>query len=329
MKNTLTEENTNTHEMTQPNYSLKTKINLIKKDFKESPKRKLNFSDDIPLSAAQKAKLSINYVFLSIWALIILTPFISIIVASFNGAHPSLIYFTQFTFTGENYSKLINDTSFGFWFMNSIYISISTMIITLLAVSLTGYAYSRFRFKGKHISIMTILLVQMIPSSASLVAFIVIHEMISNTIAIPAWMILVFIYSGTNTTANTFILKGYLDGISKEIDDSGKIDGCGNVKLYFKIIMPLACPMLAVIAIGSFIGPFNDVLLPSLLLTADTQRTLPVGLQSLLQADALTGLPRQPLYAAGSVITAIPILTIFLISQRYMVSGLSAGGVKG
>ena len=113
-----------------------------------------------------------------------------------------------------------------------------------------------------------------------------------------------------------------------EIDDSAKLDGCGNVKTYIRIIMPLARPMLAIIALWSFIGPFGDVILPKLLISDPQQYTLPVGLYSLLQPNSNKEV-FQPLYAAGSLITALPITGAFMYSQKHLVSGLASGGVKG
>ncbi|MDK2819334.1 MAG: ABC transporter permease subunit, partial [Mycoplasmataceae bacterium] len=127
---------------------------------------------------------------------------------------------------------------------------------------------------------------------------------------------------------NTFVLKGYLDSISTEIDDSAKLDGCGNVKTYIRIIMPLARPMLAIIALWSFIGPFGDVILPKILISDPQQYTLPVGLYSLLQPNSNREV-FQPLYAAGALITSLPITGAFMYSQKHLVSGLASGGVKG
>jgi arabinogalactan oligomer/maltooligosaccharide transport system permease protein len=123
------------------------------------------------------------------------------------------------------------------------------MLVTVFMVSLTGYAYSRFRFKGRKISILAIMLIQMIPSILALIAFYIINKLLNESLGVPAYASLIIIYSGGAIAGNTFVLKGYLDSISMEIDDSAKLDGCGNVKTYIRIIMPLARPMLAIIAL--------------------------------------------------------------------------------
>ena len=201
------------------------------------------------------------------------------------------------------------------------------MLLTVAIVSLTGYAYSRFRFKGRRVSIMLIMLIQMVPAVSALIALYIINELLNQTIQILPLITLIIIYSGGSIAGNTFVLKGYLDSISTEIDDSAKIDGCGNFKTYIRIIMPLAKPMLMIIALWSFIGPFGDVILPKILLTSPRSYTLPIGLYSLLIPNSNKEI-FQPIYAAGSLITAIPITALFIYSQKHLVSGLTTGGVK-
>ena len=137
---------------------------------------------------------------------------------------------------------------------------------------------------------------------------------------------LVLIYSGGGIVGNPFILKGYIDSISRELDDAAKIDGCSNMGVYRLIIMPIARPMLAIIALWSFIGPFMDYMLPKVLLTNSKDYTLTVGLFTLIN-DART--MNAPAFAAGGLLTAIPIIILFISLQNQLVSGLSSGSVKG
>ncbi len=294
-------------------------------------KKKVNLKDTLKLTPLQKAKTSMVYVLLILWTVIILLPVVGIIIASLNERDIHYINFNDIQF-GFNNFKMLFDTGkgmyFGYWLINSLIISIITMIVSVLVVSLTGYAYSRFRFKGKRVSLMAIMLIQMIPSISALIAFYIIGQLLNQSFGISGIATLIIIYSGGGIAGNTFVLKGYLDSISSEIDDSAKIDGCGNFKTYFRIIMPLAKPMLMLIALWSFIGPFGDVILPKILLNEPKLYTLPVGLHSLLQPNSNREI-FQPVYAAGALITAVPIATLFIYSQKHMVSGLSQGGVKG
>ncbi|MBR4025351.1 MAG: ABC transporter permease subunit [Mycoplasmataceae bacterium] len=302
------------------------------KKVSDSKKSKINTKDTLRLTAIQKARTGFVYVLLILWTCIILLPVIGVLISSLNVADSNYISFDfkTFKFGFNNFASLFktgNGIYFGNWMLNSLFISVWTMIITVVIVSLTGYAYSRFRFKGRRVSIMIIMLIQMIPSISALIAIYIINELLNQTLHILPIFTLIIIYSGGSIAGNTFVLKGYLDSVSQEIDDSAKIDGCGNFKTYIRIIMPLARPMLMIIALWSFIGPFGDVILPKILLNNPITYTLPVGLHSLLIPNSQQQV-YQPLYAAGALITAIPITALFIYSQRHMVSGLTTGGVK-
>ncbi len=296
----------------------------------KSKRGRVNSKDTLKLTPLQKARTGLVYVLLILWSCIILLPIIGVLIASLNGNSQNYIDFNKFILSFKNFAYLF-DTSkgiyFGNWLVNSLFISVYTMLITVVVVSLTGYAYSRFRFKGRRVSLMTIMLIQMVPSISALIALYIINELLNQSIHILPVITLIIIYSGGGIAGNTFVLKGYLDSVSKEIDDSAKIDGCGNFKTYIRIIMPLARPMLMIIALWSFIGPFGDVILPKILLNSPSTYTLPVGLYSLLIPNTDKQI-FQPVYAAGALITAIPITALFIYSQRHMVSGLTTGGVK-
>ncbi|MGL4183681.1 MAG: sugar ABC transporter permease [Metamycoplasmataceae bacterium] len=298
---------------------------------KDEMERKINLSDDIKLNILGKAKLGMAYTLLICWSVIILVPILGLVIASFNVSDPQFINLTDIQLGIDNFQKLFEKENgiFVRWLVNSLVVSILTMILTILFVSLTGYAYSRFRFKGRKASILSIMLIQMVPSLLALIVLYIISQLLKESFGIPAIGSLIIIYSGGSIAGNTFVLKGYLDSISNEIDDSAKIDGCGNFKAYIRIIMPLARPMLAIIGLWSFIGPFGDVILPRILLLGNRELyTLPIGLFELLSPDS-NRLVFQPLYAAGALITSIPIACAFIYSQKHLVSGLSSGGVKG
>ena len=304
--------------------------NFEPKKIAKEKRAHINVKDTLKQTPLQKAKLGMVYVMLIMWACIILLPVIGIFIASINTSSENNINFNDFKLGFENFLYLFREDKgiyFLDWLVNSLFVSVYTMLLTVAIVSLTGYAYSRFRFKGRRISIMLIMLIQMIPAVSALIALYIINELLNQTIKILPLITLIIIYSGGSIAGNTFVLKGYLDSISTEIDDSAKIDGCGNFKTYIRIIMPLAKPMLMIIALWSFIGPFGDVILPKILLTSPRSYTLPIGLYSLLIPNSNKEI-FQPVYAAGSLITAIPITALFIYSQKHLVSGLTTGGVK-
>ncbi|MGI6441889.1 MAG: sugar ABC transporter permease [Peptoniphilaceae bacterium] len=285
-------------------------------------------SDRKPLSAAGKVLLAITYLILILWSVVILWPLAQMVINAFNGNQGQYIIMgNNFRFSLQHFSYLFTETLYLRWVANTLFIAIATGFLTLLFVSFTGYAYSRFRFKGRKASLMAIMLIQTIPAFAGITAYFTIHSIIAD---IAPWftrqMLLVLIYSAGSIAGNTFILKGYIDSISTELDDAARIDGCGHMQVYRIIIMPIARPMLAVIGLWSFIGPFMDYMMPRILLTSPESYTLAAGLFTLIQ-DMRT--MNQPAFAAGGLLTAIPIVILFLSLQKQLVSGLAAGSVKG
>lgn len=288
----------------------------------------LYLSDLTPLSTAGKIALGLIYVLLIIWAAVILVPLLIMTISSFNSNQGQYISLnSDFIFGLDNFKYLFEKTHFVRWVLNTLKIATITTLLTLIFVSFTGYAYSRFRFKGKKASLMTIMLVQIIPAFAGITAYYAIHSIVSGIIPVfSRSAMLILIYAGGAIATNTFILKGYLDSISPELDEAARIDGCSNFQVYRLIIMPLARPMLAIIALQCFIGPFLDYMMPKILLTNPNDYTLATGLFTLIN-DMRT--MNQPAFAAGGFLSAIPVMLLFLALQDELVSGLSSGAVKG
>ena len=288
----------------------------------------LYLSDKQPLSISGKILLTITYIILISWAVAILWPLYQMVLSAFNGKQQQYLMLNDdFIFSKRHFEYLFKNTLFLQWTKNTIFIAVATAILTLIIVSLTGYAYSRYRFKGKKISLMSMMLIQTIPTFAGITAYFTMYSVIADkNPGFTRQMMLVLIYAGGGIANNTFILKGYIDSLSTELDDAAKIDGCSNLQVYRLIIMPIARPMLALIALWSFIGPFMDYLLPKVLLTSPESYTLAAGLFTLIN-DFRT--LNQPAFAAGGLLTAIPIVILFIALQKELVSGLSQGSVKG
>lgn len=292
-------------------------------------KNDLYLSDKQPLTLLGTLGLILTYLILIGWAFIILWPLAQMLKASFNGVQINYLILNgdEYEFSFKHFRFLFEETMYLKWVKNTIFIAVSTALLTLLFVSFTGFAYSRYRFKGRKASLMSIMLVQTIPAFAGITAYYTLHTIIASiTPAFTRQMMLILIYSAGGIAGNTFILKGYLDSISTELDDAARIDGCSSMKVYRLIIMPIAKPMLAIIALWSFIGPFMDYLLPKVLLTNVESYTLAAGLYTLIN-DKFDF--NQPAFAAGGLLTAIPIVLMFILLQRQLVSGLSKGSVKG
>jgi arabinogalactan oligomer/maltooligosaccharide transport system permease protein len=291
-------------------------------------KEDLYLSDKQPLSVSGKILLVITYIILISWAVAILWPLFQMILSAFNGKQEQYLMLNdQFTFSLKHFEYLFKHTLFLKWAKNTILIALATAALTLIIVSFTGYAYSRYRFKGKKASLMAMMLIQAIPTFAGITAYFTMYSVMSSiNPGFTRQMMLVLIYAGGGIANNTFILKGYIDSISTELDDAAKIDGCSNLQVYRLIIMPIARPMLALIALWSFIGPFMDYLLPKVLLTSPETYTLAAGLFTLIN-DVRT--LNQPAFAAGGLLTAIPVVILFIALQKELVSGLTQGSVKG
>jgi len=291
-------------------------------------KEKLYLSDKPPLTLPGIIGLTFSYTVLFTWVIAILWPLFQMVISAFNGQQQQYIMAnTNFAFSTRHFEYLFTETLYLQWVKNTLFIAGATAILTLIVVSFTGYAYSRYRFTGRKASLMAIMLIQTIPTFAGITAYFTMHSIVSSIIPeFSRQMMLILIYTGGGIASNTFILKGYIDSVSTELDDAAKIDGCSNFDVYRLIIMPIARPMLTIIALWSFIGPFMDYLLAKVLLTNPSSYTLAAGLFTLI-SDFRT--LNQPAFAAGGLLTAIPIVILFIVLQKQLVSGLTSGSVKG
>lgn len=227
--------------------------------------------------------------------------------------------------TFDHYKEIFDPEKSNYltWYWNTIKICIITMISSVIVISLMAYSFSRYRFVGRKNGLTTFLILQMIPNFAALIAIFVLAQV---TGLLDTHLGLILIYVGGAIPMNTWLMKGYLDSIPKELDESARMDGAGHFRIFFQIIMPLAKPIIAVVALFTFITPFTDFILAKVMLRSPEQYTLAVGLYEMVSrkygAEFTT-------FAAGSILIAIPISILFLSFQKYFVSGLTAGGTKG
>ena len=226
-----------------------------------------------------------------------------------------------------NYEGL-SDTRFWEWMVNSLYVSITTGIGTVLMGAAAAYAFSRFRFTGRRAGLTTLLIIQMFPQMLAFVAIFLL--LISLGEVVPALglnsrIALICVYLGGALGMNTFLMYGFFNTVPREIDEAAKIDGASHAQIFWTIILRLVAPILAVVALLSFIGSFSDFLLAKLILQSEQNWTLAVGMYQWVsnQTDANWGL-----FTAGAVISAIPVIVLFLFLQKYIVGGLTAGSVK-
>ena len=226
-----------------------------------------------------------------------------------------------------NYEAL-SDTRFWTWVGNSLMISITTGIGTVLMGAAAAYAFSRFRFSGRRAGLTTLLIIQMFPQMLAFVAIFLLLISLGEVIpglGLNSRIGLIAVYLGGALGMNTFLMYGFFNTVPREIDEAAKIDGATHAQIYWTIILRLVSPILAVVALLSFIGTFGEFILAKVILQSERNWTLAVGLYGWVsdRLDANWGL-----FAAGAVISAIPVLTLFLLLQKYIVGGLTAGSVK-
>lgn len=265
-----------------------------------------------------------TYFYMVTLSVVILYPLLITCLTAFKDSEVQAF---TLNFTGpwtlNNFSELFSATLYGRWYLNTLVISFFTMVIQVAVVTLAGYTYSRYNFAGKKWSLTFFLVVQMVPTMAALTAFYVLGMLING---LDHYWYLTLIYIGGGSPMNTWLMKGYFDTVPYDFDESAKLDGAGNFTIFWKIVMPLVKPMIAVQALWAFMGPFGDFMTAKYLLREDANLTVAVGLQQFIQDPKDQ---QVALFAAGAILIAVPICALFFYLQKYFVTGLTAGGAKG
>jgi len=230
--------------------------------------------------------------------------------------------------SADNYAALA-ETRFWTWMLNTLYVGGVAAIGAVLMGAAAAYAFSRFRFAGRRAGLTSLLIIQMFPQTVAFVAVFLLLLALGEVVpalGINSRLALICVYLGGALGANTFLMYGFFNSIPIELDESAKIDGASHAQIFWRIIMPLVTPVLAVVALLAFISAFGDFILAKIVLTSEDNWTLAVGMYQWV-SNQLTS--RWGIFAAGSVLASIPVLVLFLSLQRYIVGGLTAGSVKG
>ena len=235
--------------------------------------------------------------------------------------------FTKISF--QNYVDLGGEGSaYWLWVINSLIVSSVTAVGTVLMGAAAAYAFSRFRFKGRRATLTSLLLVQMFPQMLAFVALYLLLLGIQDifpVIGLNSKLGLICVYLGGALGSNTFLLYGFFNSIPRSLDEAAMIDGATHAQTFWTIIMPLVRPVLAVVGLLSFISSLGDFVIAKVVLQDQSQFTLAVGMY-MWAADERTA--PWGIFAAGAVLAAIPVILLFQYLQKYIVSGLTAGGVK-
>ena len=224
----------------------------------------------------------------------------------------------------KNYIRLIQETDYIQWYRNTGYIAVLTMLFSVLLNTLTAFVFARFDFKGKKAGLLSVMLLQMFPSFMGLTA---IYMIALNFGMLDNLNMLVIIYVAGSVPTNVWLVKGNLMNLPKSIDEAAYIDGATKLQIFTRILMPLSRPIISFIALTSFIAPWMDFMLPRFLIKSTDNQTLAVGL--FLMTDTRSPTVDLTAFCAGAVLIAVPIATLYMICQRFLIAGLAAGANKG
>ncbi|WP_246367158.1 sugar ABC transporter permease [Paraliobacillus salinarum] len=251
-----------------------------------------------------------------IWTVMMsINPGTNMLVTQLIPESPTLEHY-KWLFTSPNSDYLI-------WYRNSLGVAIANSLGSVVITSLIAYAFSRYKFIGRKYGLYMFLLLQMFPALMGMVALYI----LLTTIGLADSLIgLTIIYLGGQIPFNAWLVKGYFDTIPRELDEAAKIDGAGHLRIFTTIMLPLAKPILAVVALFNFMAPFMDFLLPRIVLTSPEKYTLALGLYNFINDQFSTNFTR---FSAGAILIAVPIALVFLLLQRYLIGGLTAGATKG
>lgn len=259
-----------------------------------------------------------------IWVMIAITLFPIVAVISASMAKGDA--FTQTTFfpaewTLENYKKLIEKTDFLTWVKNSLLICTTVALIQLALSVPAAFAFSKLRFWGRKNGLMSLLILQMFPTTMALPA--IIGVVYTYNLSNRPWILILILAGGS--AYNIWLLKGAIDGIPDELVEAAYIDGASVLQTFIRIILPLLRNMLIVIFLFSFIGAYSEFMFTSALLKNADLQTITTGLQKFIKNNFSAN---WTMYSAAAILATVPIVTIFMIFQKYIASGLVSGSVK-
>ncbi|GGM25342.1 ABC transporter permease [Micromonospora sonchi] len=224
--------------------------------------------------------------------------------------------------TLANYSYVLTETNFPRWFVNSVVVAAFTMAIGIFLSATTGYAVSRFNFPGRRPLMMVFLITQMFPVAILIVPIYTILARLGLINTMPA---LIIAYLTIAVPFCAWMLKGYFDSIPTSLDEAAALDGCGPFAIFWRVVLPLARPAVAVTAFYTFLTAWGEVAYASAFIQTDNRFTLAYGLQQFVPQFN----PQWEYLTAAAVLVTVPAGLVFFFAQKHLVSGLTAGGTKG
>ncbi len=275
------------------------------------------------ISARDARRLWISRVVIWIVIVLVMFPVLWIVMSSFSAGDSFFLssLFPEHLST-EHYTALFRETDFLLWVGNSLKFCFIVAAIQLIMTSLAAYAFSRLRFAGRKYGLMSLLVLQVFPNSMAVAGY---YILIYQFGLVDSSLALIFVLAG-GSAFNIWLLKSYIDGLPVELDEAAMIDGANGFQVFYKIIIPLATPQLAVIFLFSFIATYSEYVITSIFLQTPGKMTLALGLQTFI-SDQFAA--HWTMFSAAAVVSSLPIMIIFMCLQKFIQSGLVAGGVKG
>lgn len=267
--------------------------------------------------------LNIFFILLCGLALIPILYAFSLSIGEGSGALSSGNSFFPEKVTLENYRRILKEEPFLIWFLNSVKLSVGTMILAMGTSVTAAYAFSRFRFRGRNAVLQVLLLLNAFPQILTMFALFRLFKLMG---LLNSHLGLMMIYAGSMCIFGIWNMKGYFDTIPVEIEEASKIDGASNLQMIVRIILPLARPAIIVTAVMVLISVWNEYMFSTTFMLKEQSYALAGGLYQLQANDYSRS---WPLFSAAAMLVSLPILVIFFCIQKYMVSGLTARGVKG
>ncbi len=282
------------------------------------------------MRSRKKMRKRVGLVFLNLFFIVLcfvtLIPILYALSVSFNAQNSLLssdFSFLPKEFTLDNYRQVLFGEDILLWFGNTAILAVSCVAISLTVAIPAAYCFSRRRFPGRMAVIRALVLLNSFPAVLSMFA---VYRLLRPLDLINSRAGLILVYTGTMAVFSLWNLKGYFDTIPVELEEAARIDGASTFRLVRLIVLPLAKPSIIVTGLMVLIYVWNEYIYATTFMTGEDKYTLAAGLYS-LQATEMSG--SWPVFAAASIVVSLPVLIIFFLCQRHMVSGLTAGGVKG
>ncbi len=276
--------------------------------------------------------MGIRYVIAALLIVFAFIPVVWVVSASFNPSgslvspeliprHPGL----------DNYESLLDNPYYPFkrWLFNSLYIATISTTLIVLVTAFSAFALSRFRFFGRAQLVRAVLIINVFPGIVSMIALFSMIQQIGRyvpLIGLDSHVSLILVYVSGAMGINVLLMKGFFDSIPKEIDESALVDGASHWLVFWRITLPLVKPILVTVGVLTFMGTYGDFILPRVLLKSSDKLTIMVGLYLFQSADYAQN---WGVFTAGAIVAALPVIVIYMALQNYIISGLTAGALKG